>query len=91
MERRGIIERVVMGADLPGEAIPGQPLVEIAGEHRVLIENHRGVVGYGTTEICVSVKFGYLKICGSMLMLSRMTKQQIVISGNIDSVSLCRR
>ena len=89
--KKGILERVVMGADLPGESIPGLPLVEIAGEHRVLIENHRGVIGYGDTEICVKVKFGCLKVCGNDLMLSRMSRQQLVISGEIDSVSLCRR
>ena len=88
--RRGILEKVIWGADLPAEAVPGLPLVEIMGEHRVLIENHRGVVGYGCTEICVKVKFGIIKVCGDGLMLSRMTKQQLIISGKIDGVCLCR-
>ena len=77
-----------MGVDLPGETVPGLPLVEIIGEHRVLIENHKGVVGYGSEEICIKVKFGTIKVLGNELMLSRMTKQQIVISGIIDSVFL---
>ncbi len=88
--KKGILERAIMGADLPGEAVPGLPLVEIMGEHRVLIENHKGVVGYGCTEICVKVKFGVIKVCGDGLMLSRMTKQQLIISGKIDCVYLCR-
>ncbi len=88
--KKGMLERAIMGADLPGEAVPGLPLVEIMGEHRVLIENHRGVVGYGCTEICVKVKFGVIKVCGDGLMLSRMTKQQLIISGKIDGVCLCR-
>lgn len=90
MVKKGLLERAIMGADLPGEAVPGLPLVEIMGEHRVLIENHRGVIGYGCSEICVKVKFGCLKICGNDLMLCQMTKQQLVISGTIDSVCLCR-
>lgn len=88
--KNGLFERAMMGADLPGEAVPGLPLVEIFGEHRVLIENHKGVIGYGCSEICVKVKFGVLKISGNSLTLSRMTKQQLVISGTIDSVCLCR-
>ena len=86
----GFFERAIMGSDLPGEAVPGLPLVEIMGEHRVLIENHKGVIGYGCSEICVKVKYGVLKICGNELTLARMTKHQLVISGIIDSVCLCR-
>ena len=88
--KKGILDRAIMSADLPGEVIPGMPLVEILGEHRVLIENHRGVVEYGCTEICTKVKFGIIKVCGNGLMLSRMTKQQLVISGKIDCVYLCK-
>ena len=88
--KNGLFERAILCADLPGEIVPGQPLVEIFGDHRVLIENHKGVVGYGDTEICVKVKFGVLKICGRELTLCRMTKEQLVISGTIDGVCLCR-
>lgn len=91
MKQRGkLLERVVLGADLPGEALPGMPLVEIVGEERVLIENHRGVVAYGCKEICVKVRYGHLCVCGMGLELARMTKHQLVITGRVDSVSLCR-
>ena len=91
MKRKDFLEQLVMGADLPGEPVPGAPLVEIAGDKRVLIENHKGVVGYGNTEICVKVKYGTLQVKGCGLMLARMTKQQLIITGRIDSVTLCRR
>jgi len=83
-------ERLSIGMDLPGESLPTLPLIEIVGEHRVLVENHKGVIGYSDGEICVKVKFGFIRISGSQLMLSKLTKQQLVISGFIDSVSLCR-
>ena len=34
-------------------ALPGVPIVELAGDRRVLIENHRGVTEYGMERICV--------------------------------------
>lgn len=86
--RREILQRVVLGADLPGEAIPGLPLVEIVGQSRVLIENHCGVTGYGCNEVCVKVQFGQLCIYGSGLTLAQMTKQQLIITGQIDCVKL---
>lgn len=91
MKQRGnFFEKVVMGADLPGEVLPGQPLVEITGSCRVLIENHGGVTVYGCRELHVKVGFGKVCVCGSGLELARMTKQQLVITGTIDCVSLQR-
>lgn len=70
--------------------LPGVPLVEISGTGRVLIEHHRGVVAYGCNEIRVRVRYGLLAVCGSGLNLARMTKDQLVICGCIDGVSLLR-
>lgn len=88
---RGIWERLAEGADLPGEVFPGQPLAELVGDHRVLIENHNGVTEYGTERISVRVRYGLLIVCGCGLELARMTKEQLVITGRIDSVILQRR
>jgi sporulation protein YqfC len=89
-KRRSIFEAITMAADLPDEAIPGLPLVEIAGDRRVLIENHQGVVAYGTEQICVKVTYGTLSVCGCRLELTRMTKGQLIVSGITDKVVLYR-
>lgn len=70
--------------------LPGMPLVEIAGEKRVLIENHRGVTEYDANRICVRVKFGQICVCGESLTLAQMTGASLVICGRIDSVTLLR-
>lgn len=89
--RKGLLERLVEEIDLPGEVMPGQPLVELAGDRRVLIENHSGVTEYGKEKICVKVRYGVLTVCGCGLELARMTKEQLVITGRIDGVTLTRR
>ena len=89
-KRNSILEKLTIAADLPDEAIPRLPLVEIAGDCRVLIENHMGVIGYAAEEICVKVKYGTLSVCGCALELARMTKGQLVVSGRIDKVVLNR-
>jgi len=78
-------------SDLTGAVIPGQSIVEISGDRRVLIENHYGVSQYSQEKIGVKVKFGYVCVCGCGLELVRMTKEQLVIAGRIDSVNLIRR
>ena len=90
-QRRNILQQLTEGADLPGEPIPGLPLVELVGDSRVLIENHGGVCEYGLERIRVVVRYGQICICGAGLRLARMTNEQLVISGRIDSISVIRR
>lgn len=72
-------------------SLPQLPLVEIAGDRRVLIEHHQGVSQYGRGRICVQVSYGVIAVEGDNLELARMTNTQLVISGSIRCVSLIRR
>ena len=89
-QRRNILDRVANAADLTTEPLPKLPLIEVAGEHRVLIENHHGVVQYGCERICIKVSYGHICVCGRKLELARMTKEQLVISGYIEQLQLCK-
>lgn len=87
----GFWDRLAEGVDLPGEAMPRQPILEIVGDRRVLIENHMGVTEYTLEKIRIRMNYGEVCICGSGLQLARMSRDQLVISGRIYSASLCRR
>ena len=67
------------------------PIIEVEGDQRVLVENHRGISAYSTERILINVNFGTVCVCGCGLRLIRMTKEQLVIRGRIDAVSLQRR
>lgn len=85
--RYGLLDQL----DLPGETLPGQVLVEIAGENRVLIEQHRGIREYSPQQISVCVHYGMVEVSGRGLELRCMSKEQLIICGQIDSVTLRRR
>jgi len=86
-----LLEKLADEMDLIGESIPGQPIVEIAGDRRILIENHFGITQYSCEKICVNVKFGQIAIGGCNLELRTMTRDQLVITGRIDTVTIHRR
>ena len=67
------------------------PLVEIAGENRVLVENHLGVIAYSTERIQIKVSYGKLAVSGTQLRLMQLSGEQLVITGNVDMVELIRR
>lgn len=72
------------------EAFPGLPIVEIAGDSRVLIENHLCILEYHVDQIVVKMKYGLLYIKGSKLSIVQMSAQQLVICGCIESLALQR-
>lgn len=88
---RNFLEQLALESDFGAEVIPGQPVVEISGDGRVLVENHMGVKAYSRETIVVNVKFGCICVYGCGLELQRMTKEQLVIRGKINGVTLQRR
>lgn len=67
------------------------PLVEIAGHNRVLVENHMGVLAYSLEQIRIKVSYGQLCVLGTQLNLTQLCSEQLVITGNVQSVALDRR
>ena len=89
-QNRKIVHRLSGILDMSAQQLPGVPIVELAGTKRVLIENHRGVIEYDSSRIRISVKFGKIDVTGSGLEICYMSRQQLIITGQIDSVQIER-
>ena len=90
-QKRSWIQALADKTDLTTEPLPGIPVVEIAGNRRVLVEGHHGVTSYDDREVCMNVAYGQIKIGGTDLYISKMTQQMMVVTGNITDVQLLRR
>lgn len=84
-----MFHRIGFGSEMPAEAFLKVPIVEMLGNKRVLIECHRGVMAYSGCEISVRTECGTYSVRGNKLEIAKMTKFQLVITGNIESVSIC--
>ena len=69
-----------------GSGVSGVSLIEICNGNRVLIESHKGIVSYGNNEVIVKVLNGNIRISGMCLHLVRMSREQLLITGQIKSV-----
>ena len=69
-------------------AVISQPVVEIVGTGRVLVENHKGIIEYETDCIGIRMTYGVLKIQGCDLELVQITSQQLVVTGNVEAIFL---
>jgi len=85
-----LIKQLGFRAGLEGHPLPGLPIIELAGESRVLIENHLGIQEYLANSIKVALKYGFARIEGMGLEIVHMSADQLVITGKILSVKLER-
>lgn len=88
MRRNDMIQRMTEVATRSGEPVRKQPLLEVCGENRILIEHHMGIGEYSAERVQVNVKFGSVCVSGTNLELCCMTAEQLVITGNIEIVAL---
>lgn len=63
-------------------------LVEVVGRERLVIEHHGGIAGYGPEEILIRSSYGMIRVRGSGLGLSCMSRQQLCVTGRIDALTL---
>ena len=54
--------------DWKTEGLSPKTLIELYGNERVLIEEHRGILGYGDDAIRVGTSFGALVVRNSVIM-----------------------
>ena len=80
------LERAAEVFAVPSEAAAGVCRVTITGNGRAHVENHRGLLGYGTEEISVNVGRIILRFRGAGLELEAMSDLELVIRGEILSL-----
>lgn len=64
------------------------PRVEIQGDRRVIVENHEGILEYGSEVMRIKCNRMTVKICGEGLELCSVTLTDLAVAGRIISVEL---
>lgn len=72
--------------EIPEELVSDIPKLTILGFDRVLIENYKCILEYQDFFIRVKMKIGLINIEGTELQMNEMTKDDLIITGNIESV-----
>ena len=92
MERSGrkerLLERTAEALELPGDVVAGLPRVELTGDRELRMENHRGILAYGSREIQISGGRLVVKVRGEDLELRAMNAGELLITGTLRGVDL---
>ena len=84
--RFGFLERAAETFDLPADALAGLPKLELVGDGELRVENHKGILAYGTEEIHISGGKMILKVRGADLELRSMNAGELLITGLITGI-----
>lgn len=85
--REGLLEKTAELFDLPADALAGLPKVELVGDRELRIENHRGILAYGTEEIHVSGG-AFVIQTPARAGAAAMTGLELLITGRIAGIQL---
>ena len=72
--------------DIPEEISSDIPKETILGFDRMLIENYKAVLEYQVFFVRIKMKTGLININGFGLFMNEMTKDDLIITGSIESV-----
>lgn len=86
--RAGLLERTAELFDLPADALTSVPRLELLGDGELRMENHKGILAYGSQEIHVSGGSFVVKIVGEDLELRAMTGLELLITGRVRQIQL---
>lgn len=86
--RPGLLEKTAEVFDLPADALTGLPRLELVGDRELRMENHKGILAYGSEEIHISGGAFVVKISGQNLELRAMTGLELLITGTIQTIQL---
>ncbi len=84
--KNNICTKLLRLFDIPEDSLGTVPRLTITGNGNALIENHKGLVEYGSERIVVSGGRLLLCINGVRLELEAMNREEIRITGQILSV-----
>ena len=92
MERGGkkerLLERTAEALELPGDVVAGLPRIELTGDRELRMENHRGILAYGSDEIQIAGGRLVVKVRGENLELRAMNAGELLITGALRGVEL---
>lgn len=83
VKKQSRLEKIL---DLPEEVSTNEPKITIVSFKKLIIENYKGILEYDENLIKVSTYIGIVNIVGKALILNEMTVDDVMVTGNIDSI-----
>ncbi len=74
--------------ELPYQALPEVPLILIAGDGRLYLENHGGLLEYRDDYLKIRISRGKLILQGENFVIEDLKQKELLISGQLKSLQI---
>lgn len=78
--------RITTTFELPLDIMLDLPSVNLIGDEKLVISNHKGIAEYIKEQIKIKTSAGIVKILGDGLVIKEISRENIVIAGKIDAI-----
>lgn len=72
--------------DLPQDLLQDLPRITMVGNHELHIENHRGVLHFGSGRLEIALTRGSLEITGEDLSITSILGRELAVEGVIGEI-----
>lgn len=74
--------------EIPQELVSDISKITILGFNKMLVENYKCILEYQDIYIRIKMKQGLINITGFDLEINEMTKDDLIITGNVENIEL---
>ena len=85
--KKTVLERASETFDLPKDMLLNLPRLFLTGNRELYLENYRGILEYGEDCIVLATPSVRVRIQGSALSIKTIASEELVLEGNLKSVS----
>lgn len=72
--------------EMPKEVVSNEPRITVSGFNEMLIENYKNILEYEEFYIKLNTYIGIININGFNLNLEKVSQDDIMVTGKIDSI-----
>ncbi len=84
--KKNKLSRINKILEMPSEIISSVPKITNLGFKKMMIENYKNILEYQDFFIRINTSIGIININGIGMKMEEMTKDDIIIEGEIDSI-----
>jgi sporulation protein YqfC len=87
-EAMGIRKKLASALELQEDVMLNLPLMHLTGGERLVVENHRGIAELDSAHVRIRAAHGSVLVQGERLRVGSLGRDDLVITGNIQSVTM---
>lgn len=84
--QRSLARRFGRLLDLPGDALMDVSRMTVVSDLQLVVENHRGLLGYFPHQVVLRVPEGRVAISGQDLVIGRIDAEEMLLRGKVTGI-----